>query len=209
MNKADLVSLMEQLRREYHLQGGTMRAPEVWVMCTYRFGRWSSELSGLSRKLSGKAYGALSLGMLVTTGCTIHREADLGSGFHLVHVGNVKIHPQVRLGKNVGVMHDVTIGVNMERPGVPVIGDNVFIGAGAKILGPVHIGDGARIAANSLVLSDVPAGATAVGVPARALRYTGRAAAAAASEPVERAGGLEPPAVVGLGSTNSGRPPAG
>jgi serine O-acetyltransferase len=72
-------------------------------------------------------------------------------------------------------MHDVTIGTNMEREGVPVLGDDVFVGAGAKILGPVRIGSGARIAANSLVLQDVPEGATAIGVPARVLRYTGRA----------------------------------
>ena len=71
-------------------------------------------------------------------------------------------------------MHDVTIGTNMDRPGVPRLGNNVFVGAGAKILGGISIGDGARIAANSLVVCDVPAGATAVGVPARVLQYTGR-----------------------------------
>lgn len=175
MKRADITSLLGQLRKEFRHQGGSLRHPEVWVMCTYRFGRWANTLSGVEHKLGGKIYGALSLGMLISTGCTIHREAELGDGFHLVHVGNVKIHPAVRMGKNVGVMHDVTIGVNMDRPGVPVIGDNVFIGAGAKILGPVRIGDGARIAANSLVVTDVPAGLTAVGVPARVLRYTGRA----------------------------------
>jgi serine O-acetyltransferase len=91
-----------------------------------------------------------------------------------VHGWNIKIHPDSVIGARVGIMHDVTLGTNMERPGAPVIGDDVFIGAGARILGGVHIGNGARIAANSLVIGDVPAGATAVGVPARVMQYTGR-----------------------------------
>jgi serine O-acetyltransferase len=70
-------------------------------------------------------------------------------------------------------MHDVTIGES-DRRGVPVIGDDVFIGAGAKVLGPIRIGHGARVAANSLVIADVPDGATAIGVPARILSYSGR-----------------------------------
>jgi len=77
------------------------------------------------------------------------------------------------IGDRVGIMHDVTIGTNLERPGTPVIGNDVFIGTGARILGGVKIGDGARIAANSVVLTDVPAGATAIGVPARVMQYTG------------------------------------
>jgi len=91
-----------------------------------------------------------------------------------VHGWNIKIHPESVIGARVGIMHDVTLGTNMERPGAPVIGDDVFIGAGARIIGGVHIGNGARIAANSLVIGDVPAGATAIGVPARVMQYTGR-----------------------------------
>jgi serine acetyltransferase len=63
-------------------------------------------------------------------------------------------------------MHGVTIGTNMDR-GVPVIGNDVFIGANATIIGKIRIGDGARIAANTLVLSNVPPGTVAIGVPAK------------------------------------------
>lgn len=171
---ANLSKLVSALKLEHARHGRTLAAPELWVMATYHFGRWANDSVGLPKFLGSKAYGLMMLSMELATGCTIHREAELGEGFHLVHVGNVKIHPEARIGRNVGVMHDVTIGRTPERLGVPVIDDDVFIGAGAKILGPVHIGAGARIAANSLVISDVPAGTTAIGVPARVLRYTGR-----------------------------------
>jgi len=72
----------------------------------------------------------------------------------------------------------LTLASNMERDGAPIIGKDVYIGTGtgAVILGEVTIGDGARIAANSLVITDVPPGATAIGVPARVMKYTGRPA---------------------------------
>src|SRR5262249_16975207 len=68
----------------------------------------------------------------------------------------------------VRILHNVTLGTNM-GPDVPTIGNDVFIGCGASILGKVTIGDGARIAANSLVIADVPPGATAIGVPAKVM----------------------------------------
>jgi serine O-acetyltransferase len=112
--------------------------------------------------------------ILITCGIRLHREVTIGKNFHLIHSGNIHIHPSCIIGDNCGIQHDVTLGNNMERRGAPVLGNNVYIGVGAKILGPVTIGDGARIAANSLVVSDVPPGATAIGVPARILNYTGR-----------------------------------
>ncbi len=69
------------------------------------------------------------------------------------------------------VEHQVTIGA--DRGMSPVLGDNIFIGAGAKILGPVTIGDGARVGANAVVVKDVPAWSTVVGVPAKVVRQRG------------------------------------
>jgi serine O-acetyltransferase len=100
--------------------------------------------------------------------CIIGRGAEFGPGLVLIHATGVVINGRVRGGANVHIEHQVTIGA--ERRQSPVIGDDVFIGAGAKILGAVTIGDGARIGANAVVLNDVPAHSTAVGVPARVVR---------------------------------------
>lgn len=97
--------------------------------------------------------------------CIIGRGASFGPGFVLVHSMGVVINASVRGGRGVVLEHQVTIGAEKGRS--PVLGDGVFIGAGAKVIGAVRIGDGARIGANAVVVKDVPAGATAVGVPAR------------------------------------------
>jgi serine O-acetyltransferase len=99
--------------------------------------------------------------------CIIGRGADFGEGFVLVHSLGVVINTSVRGGKRVVIEHQVTIGA--EKGQSPQLGDDVFVGAGARILGPVHIGNRTRIGANAVVLTDVPDGATAVGVPARVI----------------------------------------
>jgi serine O-acetyltransferase len=167
--------LARDLRAAWERHGCSSFSTEFWIVSTYRFGRWSNEQKNPWRYLLSKLYGVLAFWVLITTGSTVAREARIGAGLHVVHGGNIRIHPSAVLGERVGLMHDVTIGTNMERVGAPTLGDDVFVGAGAKILGPVRIGAGARVAANSLVLCDVPDGATAIGVPARVLRYTGRA----------------------------------
>lgn len=101
-------------------------------------------------------------------GCIIGRGAEFGPGFVLVHSLGVVINGAVRGGANVKIEHQVTIGA--ERRQSPVLGDDVFIGAGAKIIGSVSIGDGARIGANAVVVHDVPAHTTVVGIPAKIVR---------------------------------------
>lgn len=168
-------SLLSDLRADYRRHGGTLRSLPFWAISTYRLGNWFETLPRPFRYVGGKIYGLLLLWVEITTGILLNREARIGRDFHLVHSGNIKIHPGTVIGDRVGVMQDVTIGTTPERNGAPHIGNDVFIGAGAKILGPVKIGDRARIAANSLVISDVPPDTTAIGVPAKIMRYTGRA----------------------------------
>jgi len=104
----------------------------------------------------------------ICCGCVIGRGADFGPGFVLIHSLGVVINGTVRGGSGVKIEHQVTIGA--EKRQSPVIGNDVFLGAGAKILGAVRIGDGAKIGANAVVVTDIPAGATAVGIPAKVVR---------------------------------------
>jgi serine O-acetyltransferase len=167
-------SLVETLVSDYKRHGGSLRNMAFWAIANYRFGRWADQLPPGLRAVGGKVYGAVSFFIEATSGIILYRETQVGKDFHLVHAGNIKIHPQTVIGDRVGIMHDVTLGTTPDGCGVPTIGDDVFIGAGARILGSVKIGDRARIAANSLVISDVPPDTTAIGVPAKILRYTGR-----------------------------------
>lgn len=179
--------MLDKLRSDFVRHGRSLRNPAFWAVAVYRFGGWSNQLPvAPARWLTSKAYGMLFLGVELASGIVLNREAQIGEDFHIVHSGNIKIHPDTVIGDRVGIMQDVTLGTNMEREGAPIIGDDVFIGAGAKILGTVRIGNGARIAANSLVINDVPEGATAVGVPARVMRYTGRAEQDNGSEQKQR-----------------------
>ena len=100
--------------------------------------------------------------------CVIGRGAEFGAGFVLIHSLGVVINGSVRGGENVKIEHQVTIGA--ERRQSPVLGNDVFIGAGAKIIGSVTVGDGARIGANAVVVHDVPPHTTVVGIPAKVVR---------------------------------------
>jgi serine O-acetyltransferase len=93
---------------------------------------------------------------------------DIGGGLYLPH-GNVVVDGMVRIGRNCVIGPWVTVGTRGSVAG-PRIGDDVFIGTGAKILGDITVGDRARIGANAVVIEDVPEGATVVGIPAQRVK---------------------------------------
>lgn len=97
--------------------------------------------------------------------CIIGRGAQFGPRLVLIHSYGIVINRSVRAGSDVYIEHLVTIGA--ERGQSPTLGDHVFIGAGAKIIGPVQIGSHVKIGANAVVNRDIPSHATAVGIPAR------------------------------------------
>ena len=102
----------------------------------------------------------------------IGRKARLGPGLVIVHSLGIMINGDVCAGKNLVLEHEVTMGSEKGRS--PVLGDDVFVGAGAKVLGGVKVGSHAKIGANAVVTKDIPDGATAVGVPARVVKIHGR-----------------------------------
>lgn len=160
--------MIRRLIKEWELHERSLSDFALWAIVTYRFGAWLSGLPrGPIRWAAFKVYFVMAKTVEVASGIWIGHGAQLGENVHLVHSGNIKIHREAKVGNGTSIMHDVTLGMNMGRPGVPEVGENVLIGVGAKLLGGIHVGDEATIAPNSLVITDVPAGATAMGVPAR------------------------------------------
>jgi serine O-acetyltransferase len=143
----------------------------LWVMIVYRFGRWRYGLrSPIVRVPMSFLYKLARTAMHILTGIDLPCEAKVGRRLRIDHFGGIVVSGDAVLGDDVILRHGVTIGLkNTNERGAPVIGNRVDIGAGAKILGPIRIGDGAVIGANAVVVHDVPAGAVAVGIPARIL----------------------------------------
>ena len=110
------------------------------------------------------------------TGIEIHPGATIGKNLFIDHGMGVVIGETTIIGDNCTLYQGVTLGGTGKDHGKrhPTLGDNVLIGAGAKVLGPFRVGDNARVAAGAVVLSEVPNDATAVGVPARVVRIGGQ-----------------------------------
>jgi len=110
-----------------------------------------------------------------TTGIEIHPGATIGSGLFIDHGMGVVIGETTEIGNNCTLYQGVTLGGTGKDIGKrhPTLGDNVLVGAGARVLGPINIGNGAKIASGAVVLKDVPDNSTAVGIPAKIVRRDG------------------------------------
>lgn len=108
-------------------------------------------------------------------GIEIHPTTKIGEGMFINHFGGIVVNENAVIGKNCNLSHGVTIGQTNRgsKQGSPVIGDNVFIGPGAKIIGHIRIGNNAAIGANAVVTSDIPDNGVAVGIPAKVISMKG------------------------------------
>jgi serine O-acetyltransferase len=165
--------LLADLERYKTAEGGLGRAlanSAFWGVACYRFGHWIYKESppAWARPALKLAYQVTNKVLEATTEMFLDPQAEIGEGLYIGHSGGVHINEGAVVGKNCDIAHQVTIGTSAGgRPGAPTIGDNAYIGAGAKLIGRIRVGDDAKVSANSLVMSNVPAGATVVGVPAR------------------------------------------
>jgi serine O-acetyltransferase len=161
--------MFDLIREDFRAHARDPWRQGVWAMAVYRFGRWRYRVRpALLRKPLSLVYKFLKIGVQITTGIDLPCETQVGRRLVIEHFGGIVVSGDSVIGDDVTLRHGVTLGLRRTGvPGAPVIGNSVDIGAGAKILGPVRIGAGAVIGANAVVLCDVPAGALAVGIPAR------------------------------------------
>jgi serine O-acetyltransferase len=153
---------------------------EWWVVANYRFAYWASHrtLPHLPHaRLLGRLYFLQQATLLrftyITTrlvealsGARLNSNAEMGPGLLLAHTGSCGIGPGVRIGHTFTMYQDTSVaGRRGNDP--PVIGDNVILFSGARVLGGVNVGDNVRVGANAIVMHDLPSDCTALGLPAR------------------------------------------
>ena len=146
------------------------REQSLWAILVYRFGRGNDQRAdGLVKKLNDRLYWFLFRIVETLTGCSFTKATDIGPGLRIHHFGNIFIHSGVKIGANCTLRQGVTIGNRVEGGPVPVLEDDVELGAYAQVLGGIRLGRGAKVGALCVVVHDVPPGATAVGIPAKIL----------------------------------------
>jgi serine O-acetyltransferase len=144
--------------------------PGVHAIWGHRISHW---LWNRGARLAARTFAELTR---IFTGVDIHPGAILGSGLFIDHATGVVIGETAQVGDNVTMYHGVTLGglgVDIAKRH-PTIGDRVTIGAGAKILGPIKIGEDSRVGANAVVVREVPSSSVVVGVPGQVISRLGR-----------------------------------
>jgi len=138
-------------------------------MVVYRFGRWRYTIrSSWIRKPFSLLYKFLYKIVQIVTGVEFPCEIEIGKNFRIDHFGGIVVSGYARFGDHCVIRNGVTIGLrNVDDPVAPSIGNDVDIGAGAKILGGITIGNNVNIGANAVVITDVPDDSIAVGIPAK------------------------------------------
>ena len=148
--------------------GGDWGAQGFWALVVYRFGRWRYRVKpALLRKIFSLLYKIAFKFTQIITGIELPCEVEIGHNFVIDHFGGIVISGYSKFGNNCRIRNGVVVGLRrVDQPCAPVIGNNVDIGAGAKVLGPIKIGDDVVIGANAVVIQDVPDHCIAAGVPA-------------------------------------------
>ena len=160
--------MFEHIRQDLQAHRGDWGAQGFWALLVYRFGRWRYQVRpALLRKLFSLLYRVLYKMVQIITGIELPCEVPIGKNFVIEHSGGIVVSGFAKFGDNCRIRNGVVIGLSrVSDPCAPVFGNNVDIGAGAKVLGNIRIGNNVFIGANAVVLQDVPDNSIAVGVPA-------------------------------------------
>jgi serine O-acetyltransferase len=160
--------MFSNIRKDIQVYQRRWGAQGLWAMVVYRFGRWRYGVRPvLVRKFLSLIYHLLFKLVQIVTGIELPCEVEIGQNFIIDHFGGIVISGYAKFGDNCRIRNGVVVGLrNVKDARAPIVGNNVDIGAGAKLLGPIRIGDNVHIGANAVVLCDVPDNSVAVGVPA-------------------------------------------
>jgi serine O-acetyltransferase len=161
--------MFENLREDWVTHERDIWRQGLWVMAVYRFGRWRYGFRPwLVRAPLSLIYKLLFKSIQILTGIELPCETLIGRRLRIDHFGGIVISGDAVFGDDVVIRNGVTVGLRRTgKRGSPVIGNRVDIGAGAKLLGSINVGDDTAIGANAVVLEDVPPNSVAVGIPAR------------------------------------------
>ena len=160
--------MFENIRADLRAHDGRWGAQGFWALVVYRFGRWRYGVRpALLRKCLSALYHLLYKLVQILTGIELPCEVPVGRNFVIDHFGGIVVSGYARFGNDCRIRNGVVVGLaRVDDPVAPVIGNNVDIGAGAKLLGRITVGDNVVIGANAVVVRDVPPNSVAVGVPA-------------------------------------------
>ncbi len=161
--------MFDNIREDWRTHDFDWTRQGFWVLVVYRFGNWRYGIRNRAIRLPFSfIYKLLKVLSEILTGIELPAEVKLGRRFRIEHFGGIVISGDAVFGDDCIVRNGVTVGLrHTGERGAPVLGDRVDIGAGAKILGSIRIGDDVAIGANAVVITDVPANSIAVGVPAK------------------------------------------
>lgn len=161
--------MFENIRHDLKAHQGDWGAQGFWALIVYRFGRWRYGVKPAPlRKLFSLIYKVLYKLIQIVTGIELPCEVPIGKNFVIEHSGGIVVSGFAKFGDNCRIRNGVVVGLSrVDDPCAPSFGDNVDVGAGAKVLGNISIGNNVCIGANAVVLCDVPDNSIAVGVPAK------------------------------------------
>ncbi|MFO1338061.1 MAG: serine acetyltransferase [Burkholderiaceae bacterium] len=160
--------MFDNIRADFQAHDRRWGAQGFWAMVVYRYGRWRYTVRpALLRKPFSLLYHVMYKLVQILTGIELPCEVEVGRNFVIDHFGGIVVSGYARFGDNCRIRNGVVVGLkNVDEHAAPTIGNDVDIGAGAKLLGAIKVGNRVCIGANAVVLVDVPDDSIAVGVPA-------------------------------------------